>query len=114
MGENTVVPPQKLQAVLLLFLAGLLYAGAIAFCFATDKKDINGLLFPSLFLWALIFPLYRAEFFLGFIIGLTYTFGAILPTFIASVFVVLSYVSHKFLYPFVLKIFGKSVKRNQF
>lgn len=111
-GGNTAVSPNDLKVVLLFFLAGLLYAGAIAFCFATDKKDINGILFPSLFLWALIFPLYQAEFFLGFVIGLTYTFGAILPTFIASVFAALSYVAHKFLYPLVMKIFGKSVKRN--
>ena len=107
MGENRVVSPKEMQGVLGLFIAGLLYAGAIAFCSMTDKEDINGVLFPSLFLWALIFPLYRAEFFLGFVIGLTYTFGAILPTFIASVFVALSYIAHKFLYPLVLKIFGK-------
>jgi hypothetical protein len=110
--ENEVVSPKKMQAVLGLFFAGLLYAGAMAFCFMTDKKDINGVLFPSLFLWALLFPLYRAEFFLGFVMGMTYTFGAILPTFIASVFVALSYVAHKFLYPLVLKIFGKKAVKN--
>jgi hypothetical protein len=105
---NNSVSPQKLQSVLFLFIAGLLYAGAMAYCFVTDKADINGILFPCLFLLALIFPLFRAEFFLGFVIGMTYTFGAILPTFIASVFVILSYVAHKFLYPFVLKILGRS------
>jgi hypothetical protein len=61
---------------------------------------------------ALIFPLYRAEFFLGFVIGLTYTFGAILPTFIASAFVGISYVAHKFLYPFVLKIYRRNTVKN--
>ena len=91
----------------LLFVAGLLYAGSMAYCFTTDKSDINGILFQGLFLLALIFPLYKAEFFLGFVMGLTYTFGAILPTFIASVFVSISYIAHKYVYPFVLKLFGR-------
>jgi hypothetical protein len=112
MGENSVVLPQKLQSVLFLFIAGLLYAGAMAYCFVTNKEDINGILFPGLFLLALIFPLFRAEFFLGFVMGMTYTFGTILPTFIASLFVGISYVAHKFLYPFVIKIVGRNTLKN--
>jgi hypothetical protein len=105
--NNTLSSPKQLQSVALLFLAGLLYAGSMAYCFITDKSDINGILFQGLFVLALIFPLYRAEFFLGFVIGLTYTFGAILPTFIASVFASISFIAHKYVYPFVLKIFGR-------
>jgi hypothetical protein len=110
--ENKVVKPKQMQSILLLFVAGLIYAGSMAYCFVTDNEDINGILFQGLFILALIFPLYRAEFFLGFVIGMTYTFGAILPTFIASVFVGLSYVAHKLLYPFVLKIYRKSSLKN--
>jgi hypothetical protein len=110
--ESTVVSPKQLQSLLFLFVAGLLYAGAMAYCFVTDKEDINGILFQGLFVFALIFPLYRAEFFLGFVIGLTYTFGAILPTFIASAFVGISFIAHKFLYPFVLKTIGKNTGKN--
>jgi hypothetical protein len=104
-GENNFVSSKQLQSVLLLFGAGLLYASAMAYCFETDRGDINAILFQGLFVWALILPLYRAEFFLGFVIGLTYTFGAILPTFIASLFVSLSFMAHEYIYPFVLKIF---------
>ncbi len=107
MGKNNVVSPKQLQSVLFLFIVGLCYAGSMAYCFVTKKNDINGILFQGLFIFALIFPLYRAEFFLGFVIGLTYTFGAILPTFIASIFVVISFIAHKYVYPFVLKIFGR-------
>ena len=111
-GENNLVSAEKIQSVLLLFGAGVLYAGAMAYCFATDKSDINSILFQGLFVLALIFPLYRAEFFLGFVIGLTYTFGAILPTFIASAFVLISYIAHNFIYPFVLKILGRNKAKN--
>jgi hypothetical protein len=109
--ENKVVKPKELQSILLLFVAGLIYAGSMAYCFVTDKSEINGFLFQGLFILALIFPLYKAEFFLGFVIGLTYTFGAILPTFIASIFVLISYVFHKLVYPFFLKIYRR--KRGQ-
>ena len=102
--ENSVPSAKQLQSVLLLFLAGLMYGGSMAYCFITNKEDINAILFQGLFGLGLIFPLYRAEFFLGFVIGMTYTFGAILPAFIASVFVGISFIAHKFIYPFVLKI----------
>jgi hypothetical protein len=110
--ENSIISSNQMQSVLLLLGAGLLYAGAMAYCFETDKGDINDILFPGLFVLALIFPLYRAEFFLGFVIGLTYTFGAILPTFIASAFVLISYIAHNLIYPFVLKIFVRSKEKN--
>ncbi len=105
--KNEVISPKQLQSVLLLFIVGLCYAGVMAYCFVTKKNDINGILFQGLFVLALIFPLFRAEFFLGFVIGLTYTFGAILPTFIASVFVSISFIAHKYVYPFVMKFFGR-------
>ena len=34
---------------------------------------------------ALIIPIYRAEFFLGFVIGMAYSFGVVLPTLIGIV-----------------------------
>jgi hypothetical protein len=107
-NKSNTVSPKQVQTVLLLFVVGLLYAGSMAYCFETDKSGINGVLFPALFLWALIFPLYRVEFFLGFVLGMTYTFGAILPTFIASVFVSISFIAHKYVYPFVSKMFRKN------
>jgi hypothetical protein len=106
-GSNSISPKQ-VQTVLLLFVGGFLYAGSMAYCFETEKSGINGVLFPALLLWALIFPLYRVEFFLGFVLGMTYTFGAILPTFIASVFVSISFIGHKYVYPFVSKMFRKN------
>ena len=35
---------------------------------------------PGLLLLALFFPIYRSECFLGFVIGMSYTSGVILPT----------------------------------
>jgi hypothetical protein len=106
-GENNVVFAKKLQSILLLFAFGLTYTGLMSYCFVTDNSDLNGLLFQGLFLLAFILPIYRTEFFLGFIMGMVYTFGAVLPTFIGSLFVGISYLAHKLVYPFVLKMYRK-------
>jgi hypothetical protein len=107
LSENSVVYAMQVRSALFLFGAGLLYAGAMAYCFVTDQSDINGILFQGLFLLALIFPLYRAEFFLGFVLGLTYTFGAILPTLIGAVIGGISFIVHRFVYPFVSGLFKR-------
>ena len=104
-SENAVLTPKQSQSVILLFILGLTYTAAMSYCFVTDKSNINGLLFQGLFLLAFLLPIYRAEFLLGFVLGMTYTFGAILPTFIGSIFVGISYVAHKFVYPLVVRIF---------
>ena len=106
-GENNLITPPKLQSILLLFLLGITYTGLMSYCFVTDNSDVNGLLFQGLFLLAFIIPIYRIEFLLGFVMGMTYTFGAILPTFIGSLFVGISYIAHKFVYPFVLKMYRR-------
>lgn len=106
-GENNLIPAKQLQSIGLLFVLGLTYTGLMSYCFLTDKSDLNGLLFQGLFLLALILPIYRVEFLLGFVMGMTYTFGAILPTFIGSFLVGISYIAHKLVYPFVLKIYRR-------
>jgi hypothetical protein len=47
-------------------------------------------LFFGLFALAVQLPLYRAEHVLGFVVGMTFTFGAVLPTIIGAVFATLS------------------------
>ena len=44
----------------------------------------------GMLLLALLLPVYRAECVLGFVLGMTFTFGAILPTMVASVIAVFS------------------------
>jgi hypothetical protein len=48
--------------------------------------------FVGLFVCALLLPVYRAEYLLGFVLGMTVTFGAVLPFFIALIFAAFSFV----------------------
>jgi hypothetical protein len=63
-----------------LFLLGSMMGILIAVSFTNDYKlFLDNVLYIFLLL-SLLFPIYYAEFVLGFILAMTYTFGAILPT----------------------------------
>lgn len=76
------------------FVGALLYGAILAASFATGHAEVSSLLFQSLLLIGLLLPIYRAEYVLGFVFGLTLTFGAVLPTFIATVMATISGVLH--------------------
>ena len=51
-------------------------------------------LFLGLIVAALLVPVYRAEYVLGFMLGMTFTFGAVLPSLIACMLATFSRVTH--------------------
>jgi hypothetical protein len=83
------------------FVSALIYGGALAFCFYYDYQEIFSYLLQGMLLLAVFFKLYREECLLGFILGMSLTFGAILPSIfgviIALVFALI-YISVHFLW----------------
>ncbi len=73
------------QSVRIGFLAALGYAAALAAAYMSGRDEISGFLFQLLPFLGLVAPIFRAEYVLGFVLGLTYSFGAVLPTIIATV-----------------------------
>lgn len=73
------------RTIQLGYAGALLYAVALAFAYTTGRNEIASLLFQSLPFIGLLLPIFRAECVLGFVLGLTYTFGAVLPLFIATI-----------------------------
>lgn len=71
-------------------VGALLYGAALAASFELYASAISSGLFFGLFLLAAVLPIHRAECFLGFVVGMTFTFGAVLPTLIAAVFAAIS------------------------
>lgn len=63
----------------------IVYGGVIAVAFEMGSQQLPALMVGLLIPIGIVTPLYRAELLLGMIIGMTYTFGAILPTIVASV-----------------------------
>ncbi len=76
--------------VALRFLAALAYGAALATSFALGHETLTSTLFFGLFALALVTALYRAELVLGFVLGMSFVFGAVLPTGIACIFAALS------------------------
>jgi len=81
-------------AVPLGFAGGLLCGVLIATLFTLGYEDATGNVVLGMFAVALLYPVYRAECVLGFVIGMSYTFGAVLPTLFAGVFVTLASILH--------------------
>lgn len=67
-------------------LAGaFLYGAVLATSFELGASSITSVAFIGLFLCALALPVYRVEYVMGFVIGMTITFGGVLPVLVGSV-----------------------------
>ena len=95
--------PKLPTSVVIGFLGALLMGTLLAGSFAYDYANATLYLFQSLFVVALLFPVYRAECLLGFVLAMTLTFGAVLPMAIGSIFVALSAAAHLLAYPLLVR-----------
>lgn len=81
------------------FLIALLYGVFIVVFSSTGNSQISYSMFLVLFAVALFISIYKSEYFLGFILGLSYTFGGALPVIIGVVLVTVFYILFKFIRP---------------
>ncbi len=86
--EPTIIPKNVLYAFIAAFCFGIL----VSVTFSFGLADIPFYMMIGLLILALFFPIYRAECFLGFVLGMVYTFGGVLPIGVASVFAILGAV----------------------
>ena len=93
--------------VLSLFITGLVFGILIAISF-TNGYDLflDNVLYIILVL-SLLIPIYYSEFILGFILGMTYTFGAILPTAFILILAGIGILTYKFIRPIIAKLIMK-------
>src|SRR5258706_3603885 len=89
-GDRQTINLQNLKKAVFAFVISVVYAIIIALAFSFEYNAVSEFMFPALLILALIFPLYRAEYYLGFVLGLTYFFGAVLPSGIGAVVVIIS------------------------
>lgn len=83
----------------LLFVCTL----TLALCFLSDLPQVSAIIFQGLLLGAIILPFYRAELFLGVVLGMTFAFGAILPTGVATILATISGLCQLLLWPLLRK-----------
>ncbi|WP_223620834.1 hypothetical protein [Lysobacter sp. ESA13C] len=82
--------PGARRSIWVGLVASLAYGAALATSFELGATDITKAIFFGLLPLAIIAPIYRAECMLGFVAGMTFTFGAILPCIFAVLFAGLS------------------------
>lgn len=91
----TTIPVKIIYA----FLTALLFGATLATFFTVGPEEYCGYMLMSVLALAFFLPVYRAECLLGFVLGMTYTFGAVLPTLIGTVLLLISVVLYKLLRP---------------
>ena len=91
------------------FLIAFVYGFFIVVFSLTGNSKLSYLMFLILFLVALFVPIYKSEYFLGFVFGLTYTFGGALPVIIALVLSTVFYLLFNYIRP-VFVFIGTKIK----
>ena len=75
------------------FAVAFLWAGALALAFTLGHPAVTWIFFGA-FAAAVCAGAWRAEYVLGFALGMSFTFGAVLPVLIASVIAACSFAVH--------------------
>ena len=74
------------------FLLPLVLGAALALAFAMHAQGVTESLFMCILLLALLLPAHRPESLLGFVLGMSWTFGALIPTAVGAVIAGLSWL----------------------
>lgn len=102
-GDRQDAASKAPDGVLLGFLGALIWGGLLAAAFTCNYETITSSLFLGLLVLALLLPVHRAECLLGFVLGMAFTFGAVLPTLVGSVIAGLSAAVRLGLWPLVVR-----------
>ncbi|MBL0358218.1 MAG: hypothetical protein IPP72_15710 [Chitinophagaceae bacterium] len=101
--EKATLPKISLD-ILYGFVAALFFGVLLSVFFMLGNRDIPGYMLIALFVLSLFLPVYRAECMLGFVLGMTFTFGTVLPTIIGSLLVLITAVLYLYVRTLVLYI----------
>lgn len=104
-------PVKQVKKALYGFLGGLSFGIILAVFFSVGNTDMPGNLMLGLLPLALFVPFYRSEYLLGFVFGMTYTFGAVLPTGIGSILALIAAGIYFFVRPGIIFIGSKFTRR---
>ncbi|MEG1679262.1 MAG: hypothetical protein RR326_04145 [Stenotrophomonas sp.] len=81
------------------FLGALLGGVALSAAFITSGEAAATQVMMALLVAAVLFPAYRAEYLFGFIMGMTFVFGPVLPALVACVPMLIAAISRLAIWP---------------
>lgn len=97
--ESNKIGSQDCSHVVFGFLGALLTGVLFSILFSFGFEDVLGYIMLALFSIGLFLPTYRSEYLLGFILGITYVFGSVLPAIIGSVLALAGLLMHEVIRP---------------
>lgn len=107
-SKGEPIPAYLIRKECYAFVAALIYGTIIAVSFTTGNTEISGFLFLGMLAIALFFPIYRSAYFLGFLTGMMYTFGGVLPILIGGLMSLICYLLFILFHPLLIKIGNKT------
>ncbi|MDX1314838.1 MAG: hypothetical protein R3356_04995 [Eudoraea sp.] len=106
------VPEQQIQKskkkLMMNFIRALVF-GILVSVFFTMGSPAPGYMMLAAILLSFFIPLYRPEYLLGFILGMSYIFGANLPIVVAFVLMLVFLIAYKLIRVGVLKVFSREI-----
>jgi hypothetical protein len=108
-GKNDDAPQGILfpRSIIYGFIGALFFGITLSAFFTFGNTAIPGYMLMGLLLLSLFLPIYRAECLLGYVIGMTYTFGAVLPTGVGSILAIIGAVLYLVVRPMLAFIISK-------
>lgn len=85
-------PPAPRWPFLVGLSVPLVLGGLLSMAFQAQLQSVTEAIFFGLLLAAVVLPAHRAECLLGFVLGMSWTFGAVLPTLIGGVLALASWL----------------------
>jgi hypothetical protein len=104
-STSSVVP----NSFVAYFVGALLFGMVLSVFFTLGNQELPFYMLIGLLVLGFFLPVYRAECFLGFAIGMTFTFGGVLPILIGTILVLLCSALYLVLRPMALFVFSKII-----
>ena len=103
-GATTPLSEKYQLRIIGLFLLGLALSLSIAISFTYDYKPYLDNVLYVLLVLSILVPIFYAEFMLGFVLGMSYSFGAILPTAFIFAIAAIGYLLYWYVRPITLNL----------
>jgi hypothetical protein len=89
------------------FISALLFGVVLSVFFSMGNQNVPGYMLLALFPAAIIFPISKSEYLLGFVLGMTFTFGPVLPILIGAILIILAATLYFTIRPGIIFITSK-------
>lgn len=93
-----------ISTIFWMFLTGLAFGVLLSASFINEYKPFLDNVLYIFILLSFFIRIYHSEFILGFILGMTYTFGAIIPTVFILIMAVIGLLAYRFIRPIILRL----------